>query len=85
MTTLPDAPAALTVEEAARVLRIGRSAAYAAVRAGELPVIRLGRRLLVPRARLDRLLGLENGDGPAGDRAVEADPERQLGDRAHGG
>ena len=35
-------PAVLTIEEAARVLRIGRSAAYAAARAGELPVIRVG-------------------------------------------
>lgn len=46
----------LTVEEAARCLGIGRSGAYAAARAGEIPVIRVGRRLLVPRAALDRWL-----------------------------
>jgi hypothetical protein len=53
----------LTVEEAARALRIGRTAAYeAACRWLEtggtegLPVVRLGRRLQVPCHALDRLL-----------------------------
>ncbi len=34
-----------TVEETARLLRIGRSAAYEAVRRGEIPALRFGRRL----------------------------------------
>lgn len=42
------ARATLTVTETAEVLRIGRSAAYEAVRAGQLPSIRIGRRVLVP-------------------------------------
>ena len=46
----------LTVEEAGRLLRISRQSAYQAARAGELPTIRIGRRLLVPRARLEALL-----------------------------
>ena len=46
----------VTVEEAARLLGIGRNSAYEAVRRGELPVIRLGRRYLVPRAALERML-----------------------------
>jgi excisionase family DNA binding protein len=33
-------------------LRIGKNQCYAAVRSGELPSIRIGRRLLVPRQRL---------------------------------
>lgn len=49
----------LTVEEAGRVLGIGRSAAYAAVRRGDIPAIRVGRTWRVPRHRLDNLL---NGD-----------------------
>lgn len=57
----------VTVEEAAHLLGIGRQSAYQAARAGELPTIRLGRRLLVPRCKLDALLGLENDEGrPAG-------------------
>jgi excisionase family DNA binding protein len=50
-------PAALTIEEAADVLRISRGAAYEAARRGELPSVRLGRSLRVPRSRLLELLG----------------------------
>jgi excisionase family DNA binding protein len=46
----------LTIEEAARSLGVGRNAAYDAARRGDLPVIRLGRRLIVPRAALEQLL-----------------------------
>ena len=46
----------LTIQEAAEILRIGRSAAYEAARTGELPVIQFGRRKLVPRAALEKLL-----------------------------
>lgn len=49
----------LTVEEAARLLGISRGSAYDAVHAGELPAVRIGRRLLVPRQRLHALLGHE--------------------------
>jgi excisionase family DNA binding protein len=55
-----DLPVVLTVEEAARVLRISRSAAYRAVKSGELPVVRIGARSLrVPRDRLLRQLSNE--------------------------
>lgn len=60
---LEDLPLVLTVEEAAAVLRIGRSAAYDQARvfratngAEGLPVIRVGRSLRVPRAALLELL-----------------------------
>ena len=46
----------LTVEEAARALGINRNSAYDAVRNGELPAIRIGRRLLVPKAAFEKLL-----------------------------
>jgi excisionase family DNA binding protein len=46
----------LTVEEAARVLGISRSSAYEAVRRGELPTVKIGRRYVVPRVALERLL-----------------------------
>lgn len=48
----------LTVEEAARVLGIGRSTAYEAVRCGQIPAIRLGRRAIVPAAWLAQQLGV---------------------------
>lgn len=46
----------LTVEEAGRLLRLSRGSAYEAVRRGDIPTIRIGRRLLVPRARLMAML-----------------------------
>jgi excisionase family DNA binding protein len=64
VTALPDPRAVptLRVEEVATILRTGRSATYEAVRRGEIPSIRVGRRLLVPTAALARLLGLDVAD-----------------------
>ncbi len=57
--------ATLTVTEAAELLGVGRNLAYEiAARDGELagvPVIRVGRRLLIPQARLLAVLGLDGG------------------------
>lgn len=46
----------LAVEEAAAALGISRASGYEAARRGEIPCIRIGRRILVPRIALDRLL-----------------------------
>jgi excisionase family DNA binding protein len=64
MTAATDV-AVYTVCEAAAVLRIGRSAAYAAVQAGQIPSIRVGGRIRVPRHQLERMLGLHQDDDPA--------------------
>ena len=47
------------VEEAGRKLGVGRAAAYAAATRGEIPTIRIGRLIRVPKFAFDRLL--ENG------------------------
>jgi excisionase family DNA binding protein len=46
----------VTVNEAATMLRISRGAAYEAAKRREIPTIRIGRRLLVPLAALERML-----------------------------
>lgn len=46
----------LTVTEAAHILGIGRSAAYEAARSGQIPTIRIGKRIIVPLAALERML-----------------------------
>jgi excisionase family DNA binding protein len=52
----------LSVDEAAQLLGLSRTSAYEAVHRGELPAIRVGRRLLVPRSRLNALLdGADTG------------------------
>jgi len=49
--------ATITVEEAAQILGIGRSAAYEAVARGQLPIRRVGRRIFVPVPALMAWLG----------------------------
>ena len=46
----------LTVDEAADLLGISRSLAYEVVRLGELPSLRLGRRILIPRRAIYELV-----------------------------
>ena len=46
----------LTVDETAKCLGIGRNSAYEAVARGEIPVIKVGKRLLLPKAALEKLL-----------------------------
>jgi excisionase family DNA binding protein len=46
----------VSVEEAGRILGYSRNTAYEAARRGELPTIRLGRKIRVPRVALQRLL-----------------------------
>ena len=46
----------LTVREAAQLLRISRNLAYELVTRGEIPAIRLGRVIRVPRTALDQWL-----------------------------
>lgn len=52
--TDPDKP--YSVPQAGKKAGLGRNAAYAAARRGEIPTIRIGKRLLVPRAAWDRIL-----------------------------
>jgi len=56
MTPTPMQPATVKVEEAARILGIGRQTAYELARQGKIPVLRLGKRLVVPKVALERML-----------------------------
>ena len=46
----------LTVEETAELLRISRSSAYEGIASGEIPSVRIGRRILIPRVAIERML-----------------------------
>ena len=68
----PDERLVYTVAEAGELLGISRAFAYELVARGELPVICLGRRRLVPKAALLALVGQEPSPSrstPARDRA----------------
>lgn len=56
-TSWSQVPLVLSVEEAAEILQIGRNGCYALVASGQLAVVRIRRRIVVPRQSLEKLLG----------------------------
>jgi excisionase family DNA binding protein len=46
----------LTVSETASVLRLSRAFTYELVARGQLPSVRFGRRIMIPRAGIQRIL-----------------------------
>jgi len=48
--------AVLTVNETAQILGLSRNSAYQGVTRGEIPSIKVGKRILIPRIALERLL-----------------------------
>lgn len=53
----------LSLNEAAKLLRVGRSQVYAAAHRGDLPVLRFGKRILVLRGPLEAKLNNPTGTG----------------------
>lgn len=49
----------LSVEEMGAILGIGRSTAYRYIAEGTLPSLKIGTRVLVPTAKLRRVLGFD--------------------------
>lgn len=47
---------AFTVDETAKILGLSRASAFAGVSRGEIPSIRVGKRLIVPRRALEKML-----------------------------
>jgi excisionase family DNA binding protein len=54
--SLPSNKPTYTVAEAAEAVGISRNAAYEAVRRGQIPSLRVGGRILIPRERLLQVL-----------------------------
>jgi excisionase family DNA binding protein len=46
----------MTVDEVAVALGVNRLTAYAGVKRGQIPSIRIGKRILVPRVAFERML-----------------------------
>lgn len=57
----------LNVPEAARLLSLSRGTAYSLCAQGLIPTIRLGKRILIPRAALERMLAEAGGQGGKAD------------------
>ena len=87
---MSDQPEFLTVEEAAALLRIGRTSAYALAREWResggrrgLPVVKLGRQLRVPRAALAELHATITVPTPDHETAQTAEPGEGDQGRTH--
>jgi excisionase family DNA binding protein len=46
----------LTVEETAKLLGLSRNSAYQGIATGEIPHIKVGKRILIPRKALEKIL-----------------------------
>ena len=66
-----------TIEETAKVLGVGRGTAYEAARRGEIPTLKVGRRLLVPRHALERMLTAAGTDSPQTNGAGGTAPQEK--------
>jgi hypothetical protein len=51
--------AAIDLQEAAKIFGISRGAAYSAAKAGEIEVLKFGRRMVVPVTWMKKRLGLD--------------------------
>jgi excisionase family DNA binding protein len=82
-------PLVLKVGDVAKLLGLGRSKVFAMLAAGELPVVRMGRSVRVPRAALERWvvehtqnarLGTEDAiPAPCGHTRPDARPAAVVG------
>lgn len=52
-------PATIPVEQAGRILGLAKSTTYDAVYRGDIPSLRIGRRIMVPVHELLRMLGID--------------------------
>lgn len=56
MNLLENCPDVLTVMEAARVLKVGRTTMYRLVQNGEVKHLKIGRKVLIPRIYLQNFI-----------------------------
>jgi len=69
-------PLTMTVTAAARLLGIGRNQMYDAAKRGDVPSVQIGRRVLILRAPLLRMCGVDvPPPTDAGAQDAQADPQ----------
>jgi excisionase family DNA binding protein len=85
---IEDLPLVLTVEEVAAALRVSRTTAYEGVRTGEIPSVRIGRSIRIPRHMLASYLGVPSEDEPGNGHArphQDGAPLSEMDERGNGG
>jgi len=46
----------INVAEACKLLKLSRGAVYSGIKCGQIPAIRIGRRIIIPRSALSKML-----------------------------
>jgi excisionase family DNA binding protein len=85
--TRPLEPLLLRAGEVAKLLGLGRSTVFALLAAGELPVVRIGRSVRVPRGALERWVDERTDHTKRGDVTTACVPDlrcRHSGDDSRG-
>lgn len=59
----PELEPTISVPAAGKIFGLSRPSAYEAARRGDIPTIRMGRRLMVPTVKILRLLGYDEVPG----------------------
>lgn len=67
-----------SIPQAGRVMGLGPYASYEAARRGQIPVIEMGRRKIVPVRSLEKILDLEPGTLTEADFATRTDKETEA-------
>jgi len=62
----------LNVEQAREILGISRNLAYEGIRTGQIPSIRIGRRILIPKEALERKLSAVDNSAKSNDYEHDA-------------
>ncbi len=62
---MEEMPATLTIEQASEVLGVSIRSGYRAAHRGQIPIMRIGRRLFVPTRPFFEMLGVDLEDGAA--------------------
>jgi excisionase family DNA binding protein len=79
MRTHHDESLVFTVPEAARLLGLSRNGGYEAARRGDIPTVRIGGRILVPRVALLRMLEVPDA------KVIATTVEKSSGNPRDGG
>lgn len=77
-------PELLTTKEADAVLRVGSTRGWQLRARGELPIVKIGRRVLVARADLDEFIANHREPGHESAAGTDQIPAAREGSRARG-
>ena len=71
----------VSVVEAGKMLGLSRTSAYLAIKTGDIPALRIGKRFLVPKAAIAQMLAQVKVPGTDASKAEEEGPGYPVSDK----